>query len=480
MEGLIALLCLLISAAALLCLVTIIGHGLWILIASIFSSRKPLPAPNRRARRLRHAITCAGCGVEFPDWEERCPECGLNETERPRGERRDLEAAARTIQRLKEQGKLTAETCEQIYQSIETRQSELIRRASRPRSAEPVGPISQLEAWFGADLGAALTVDEKKQALALARSLQGKRLQELTAGALVGVAQLQTSVGMVSRACRVYEILFNCHPTEEQTRLAVLDALRIACKLEDWPRAQEIVRIASGMPGLIEQQPALAALIDEVRERGAEPAALALVEPEATVPASAIPAASEPPAPLTVIPEAGAAPRRSFAEWIGVFMEERNILWGELIGGTLIIGCSIALVISLWQHLAEIQFFPFLLFAAITGALFGAGFYTLHRWKLESTSRGLLLIASLLVPLTFAVLAGLAHARGGRLAFRPRDRRDYAVRLALLPRDPHPCAGASRHADTKRDLGHPVRPGCRNGANRDSGNVDAAGLARTI
>ena len=90
-------------------------------------------------------------------------------------------------------------------------------------------------------------------------------------------------------------------------------------------------------------------------------------------------------------------------------MEERNILWGELVGGTLIVGCSIALVISLWSQLEQIEFFPFLVFAAITSALFGAGFYTLHHWKLESTSRGLLMIGTLLVPLNFLVLAGLTR-----------------------------------------------------------------------
>src|SRR5712664_485089 len=89
------------------------------------------------------------------------------------------------------------------------------------------------------------------------------------------------------------------------------------------------------------------------------------------------------------------------------FMEERNILWGELVGGLLIVGCSIALVISLWQTLEEIPYFPFLVFAAITAGLFGSGLYTLSHWKLESTSRGLLVIATLLVPLDFLVLAGL-------------------------------------------------------------------------
>ena len=93
------------------------------------------------------------------------------------------------------------------------------------------------------------------------------------------------------------------------------------------------------------------------------------------------------------------------------FMEERNILWGELVGGLLIVGCSIALVISLWQTLEEIPYFPFLIFAAITAALFGAGLYTLSHWKLEATSRGLLVIATLLTPLDFLVLAGLSQGR---------------------------------------------------------------------
>jgi hypothetical protein len=97
---------------------------------------------------------------------------------------------------------------------------------------------------------------------------------------------------------------------------------------------------------------------------------------------------------------------------LAAFMEERNILWGELAGGMLIVGCSIALVITLWRSLEQLPYFPFLIFASITAALFGAGEYTLHHWKLDSTSRGLLVIALLLVPLNLLVLAdpSLAHA----------------------------------------------------------------------
>ena len=93
-------------------------------------------------------------------------------------------------------------------------------------------------------------------------------------------------------------------------------------------------------------------------------------------------------------------------------------------------GLSIALVINLWSMLSEIEFFPFLILAAITSAVLAAGSYTLHHWKLESTSRGLLLIGMLLVPLDFAVLAGLPHKAGAWwLHYAARHRGVWPVRL---------------------------------------------------
>src|SRR5207248_2095990 len=73
---------------------------------------------------------------------------------------------------------------------------------------------------------------------------------------------------------------------------------------------------------------------------------------------------------IEIPPVAPLPPRRSFLEWVAPFMEQRNILWGELLAGLLIVGCSIALVISLWSSLDKIPYFPFLVFGAITTALF--------------------------------------------------------------------------------------------------------------
>ncbi len=101
-------------------------------------------------------------------------------------------------------------------------------------------------------------------------------------------------------------------------------------------------------------------------------------------------------------------PRRSFSEVLNSFMEESNIRWGEIIGGLLIIGCSTALVVSLWAQISQIPVLKFLIFTTVTAILFGIGLYTEHRWKLPTTSRGILTIATLLVPLNFLAIAAVS------------------------------------------------------------------------
>ncbi|QDU20062.1 hypothetical protein [Urbifossiella limnaea] len=155
------------------------------------------------------------------------------------------------------------------------------------------------------------------------------------------------------------------------------------------------------------------------------------LEPRPALPDEAIPVATLAAEPNTEAiptavrvaePVAPAEPPRRGGSLAG-FMEERNIFWGELVGGLLIVGCSIALVLSLWRTLEQLPYAPFALAAAVTAALFGAGQYTLHHWRLASTSRGLLVIALLLAPLNLLLLATPA-ADGGVL--------DLGVKAAAL------------------------------------------------
>ncbi len=116
----------------------------------------------------------------------------------------------------------------------------------------------------------------------------------------------------------------------------------------------------------------------------------------------------EPPRVEVPPPAPPRPPRRSFSEVLNAFMEESNIRWGEIIGGLLIIGCSTALVVSLWAQISQIPVLKFLIFTTVTAILFGIGLYTEHRWKLPTTSRGILTIATLLVPLNFLAIAAVS------------------------------------------------------------------------
>jgi len=121
--------------------------------------------------------------------------------------------------------------------------------------------------------------------------------------------------------------------------------------------------------------------------------------------------------------------RRTLADLLQGFMEEKNIRWGELLSGLLIVGSAVGLVISLRATLsAAIPYFPALLFMLGTAAIHGAGIYTLKRWNLRSTSRGVLIIGSLLIPLNFLAACVLA---GSGEQMRPLNDPAYWTAIAV-------------------------------------------------
>ncbi len=113
-------------------------------------------------------------------------------------------------------------------------------------------------------------------------------------------------------------------------------------------------------------------------------------------------------------PEAETAPppprreHQPLSKLLASFLDEKNIRWGELVGGLLIVCCSVALVLSFWSAIAQRPFLKFSLFNGITIALFLIGLYIHRRWRLPTTSHGLLIISMLLVPLNFLAIAALS------------------------------------------------------------------------
>ena len=135
--------------------------------------------------------------------------------------------------------------------------------------------------------------------------------------------------------------------------------------------------------------------------------------PVAEVIASSTPAPAQ--APWEMPDPPPREPRKSFNDVLAAFMQEKNIRWGELASGILIVGSAVGLVVSLRNELTRtIPYFPALLFLLITAAIHAAGSYTLKKWKLRKTSRGTLLIGLLLIPLNFlaaSLLSGSEQLR---------------------------------------------------------------------
>ncbi len=105
-------------------------------------------------------------------------------------------------------------------------------------------------------------------------------------------------------------------------------------------------------------------------------------------------------------------PPRRFIDLLSAFLEEKSIRWGELVGGLLIVGCSLALVISFWSSIAQRPLIKYVLLNGVTALLFALGMHAQRRWKLPTTALGLLTIATLLTPLNFLAVASLVEVEG--------------------------------------------------------------------
>ena len=191
---------------------------------------------------------------------------------------------------------------------------------------------------------------------------------------------------------------------------------------DDWARRVEQARTARSAP----VAPVVTQVVPETAPSDSPEPTHIPTSPH-PIPATA-PVAAKVAAPVVAERQpAPPPPRRSWTEMLAGFMEERNIRWGELVGGLLVVCCSVALVVSLWNTLEKIPYFQFFIFVAISSAVFGVGLYAHHRWQLRATSQGMLLIAMLLVPLNFVVIAVMVKEQLHLAALAP-----IAVALGLF------------------------------------------------
>jgi hypothetical protein len=290
---------LLIIIGIILTIVTLVGHGIWVVLAKLFGH-------DGAARRQR----CPFCEKYTFGLESGCDWCGRRLTENLMAEFADLEAVERQLLRFGQSGALNREESAQLLARMRDYRRKLL---APPLPARPMTP-----------------------------------------------------------------------PTERAVVAEVVE--------EPIPPVRPVALA----------QPAAAPT--------PTPAAIVTHQPLASV------AAHQPPPLAPITARQPSPPSKPWAELLASFLEDRNIRWAELIGvlvgGLLIVGSSVALVVSFWDALRE-TYLKFLVFVGYSSAVFGVGLFAYHRWKLLSTGRGLLVIATLLVPLNFVAMHSLSRESGG-------------------------------------------------------------------
>ncbi|MBT4011376.1 MAG: hypothetical protein HOF15_03565 [Planctomycetaceae bacterium] len=110
-----------------------------------------------------------------------------------------------------------------------------------------------------------------------------------------------------------------------------------------------------------------------------------------------VPSIQPTPTPLPATP---APPARKLSDILRAFMDESNIKVGEFISGLLIVFGSVGLVVTLNQQFKdEIAYLPSAVFMTIVALFHLLGIYSYKKWNLASSSRVILYIANLLIPL---------------------------------------------------------------------------------
>ena len=126
------------------------------------------------------------------------------------------------------------------------------------------------------------------------------------------------------------------------------------------------------------------------------------VKPTISRPIDAAP--SEPPIkeakPVAVVPAPPPKPPRRLSDVLRAFMDETNIKLGEFVAGLLIVIGSIGLVTALNATFKdEIPYLSSVVFLTVVTLFHVVGIYSFKKWNLVSSSRVILIIGNLLVPL---------------------------------------------------------------------------------
>ena len=260
----------LFAIAIFLMLVTLVGHGIWALLAAIFGGS-----------RKKASQTRPFCGRSSPAGRDRCDWCGRGLASLMARELSDLEAVRRQLQRFREKGTMKPEVVNRLLGRLQDYRQRLLHPAAVKQGAGS-GEQGAASGEQGAATAAAAPVASPTvQDPARAPSTSGRPdlLHAFAAAAPAPLPDAQSQAGKP-----------NVHHAPAATAPVVPPVAMV--------QAVQSQARATSTPGWP----------DVLHAPAARPRAPAAAKPQ--------------------------PPARSWTEMLAAFMEQRNIRWGELIGGS--------------------------------------------------------------------------------------------------------------------------------------------------
>lgn len=356
----------LIGVMLVLGFLALIGHGIWVLCAALFrgvfggSNSNEAAPPTLFGSPYKEQ--CPVCGAQFPNPRNTCKVCGWPNSV-PSPEKRltiALDAIRRTVARFQRLQWLDSQALQRVNAALDD-----ALEPSIPLSESP--PTVLLPIVQPSTTEPAVASQPVPPPVPSAESLDAQPPLELVGELPEWAAPPPPPVPAAPPLSTEPPIVIMPPADRESIPLAPVSAAQASRSLSDEStrRADKYAAARAAMP----VQPTSVGAPRPVIERTPEP------------------------------------PAKPFSKIFASFLEEKNIRWGELIGGLLIICSSIALVLSFWQQISARPLLKFGLFNGVTAALFMLGLYVERRWRLPTTTHGILLISVLLVPLNFLGIA---------------------------------------------------------------------------
>ena len=254
-----------------LVLVTLLGHGMWVLIGTVYRALFNASPPPEARTTVQRAPECARCRHTMSKEENRCPRCGLACDSVLAQELADMDATFRQMQRFRKSKTLPFYLFDQVKHALNARRHELDSPTVKPQppaeeipsvlpappteeTPKPIPDWMRLQEILDSKSAYALAAADRVRIVMCFRQSSKAELERLPLPTQRNLAQVLVQVDLINEALQTLERCLAFHPQHlEAADIALLGA-RIAADHDRESQSRQFLQKALARTLTPEQQ----------------------------------------------------------------------------------------------------------------------------------------------------------------------------------------------------------------------------------